>query len=90
MDFRDEHAGNCKNLATITKCDKTLEDLVNQFVRLSYCKLPEKSCIDSLSEYVQANPLGATEVQLNASYLSDLKLYEVLDAIYRVVVQAKV
>lgn len=62
MDFRDEHAENCMTLAVVTKCDKTLEDLVNQFVRLSYCRLPEKSCVDSLREYVQAHPLGEKEV----------------------------
>lgn len=88
MDFRDEHKNSYKTLATISKNEKVLEDFVTQFVRLNYCRLPVKSCVDSLKKYVQANPLDENDILLDDAHLWKIGLYEVLDAIYKVVVAA--
>jgi hypothetical protein len=48
-------------LDLITKNNKSLDDMVNQFVRLCYDRLPTKDRIQTLKEYCAKNPLRENE-----------------------------
>lgn len=82
-----QNTGN--HLATISKEEKILKDFVAQFVLTSYKKLPEKEVVLTLKEYTQKHLLSSEEEPLSDEYLKSVGMYDILHAVFEVLVIAK-